>query len=76
MNLLDDPNDALVRTCFRVDDGCDWNKWLVWSMRSRYRISQGAYTPAPARPQVVAVRIEVNKKPQKRRKTKVISDEY
>lgn len=40
-----------------TDDGRDWTAWLVWNMRTRYRMRNGIWQNEPVRPQVVSVKI-------------------
>lgn len=75
MSGLVDINDVLVRASMIVDDGCDWNEWLVWRMRKNYFIHQHVSPPPPARPKVAEVKIEPIKKPKKKRRTRNNMDE-
>lgn len=68
--------DELVRTIVRIDDGCDWTAWIIWSMRSNYRISNGIHQQPPARPQVAAVKITPIKTPKKGKRRRAEEEEY
>lgn len=58
------------------DDGRDWSAWLVWSMNSRRRISEGIFSLPPEKQQVVPVSRKPKKKTRrkKRRMTKGVSE--
>ncbi|MCW4985669.1 MULTISPECIES: hypothetical protein [Enterobacter] len=58
------------------DDGRDWSAWLVWSMNSRRRISEGVFSRPPEKLQVVPVSRKPKKKTRrkKRRTTKGVSE--
>jgi hypothetical protein len=68
--------DELVRSTVTVDDGCDWTAWIIWSMRSNYRASNGIHQLPPERPQVIAPTITPVKKPKKARRQKVKEEEH
>lgn len=59
-----------------LDDGCDWTAWHVWNMRSRFRMRKGIFEHPPARPQIVKVAVKQKRKPRKRRKISIFSDDF
>lgn len=58
-NLTGD--EALIRSQYICDDGCDWTAWYVWKMRERRQISEHVFSLPPARRLVMPPSIKPKK---------------